>query len=432
MKSCMGLGPWRETRERDQMSMMRSSAFALMAAVVMGGSAASAACGIESGSVRILGNDFGAIHAVVDRAKECAGDGVTVEANLTTEHRDLQVAALTANPAEYTVAIVANSSLVPLLNEDLVRPLDDLIAKHGANISDTQKISIGGKVVAIAFMANAQHLYYRQDILEKAGLEVPSTYEEVIEAAKAIEEQGIMSDPYAMNTMTGWNLGEEFINMYLGYGGEFFEPGTANVSINNEKGVAALNTLKSLVDVSNPDFLTFDSNATAALWESGNLALATMWGSRGAPILDNEGSTEEIVNATMLAGAPTVGGGDTPATTLWWDGFTIAKNISDEDAEASFIAMVHGISPEMLNEETSPLAVWLIDGYEPTPAAAGVAASAQAGAKPYPMIPYMGLLHTALGEELSDFLQGNESAEQALADVEAAYTTAAKEQGFLQ
>ena len=60
-----------------------------------------------------------------------------------------------------------------------------------------------------------------------------------------------------------------------------------------------------------------------------------------------------------------------------------------------------------------------------------VAATAAGGANPYPMLPFMGTLHGALGGELSDFLQGNESAEQALADVEAAYTTAAKEKGFL-
>ena len=93
--------------------------------------------------------------------------------------------------------------------------------------------------------------------------------------------------------------------------------------------------------------------------------------------------------------------------------------------------MVHGTSPEVL-EGNEDEAVWLISGYEPTPAAAGVFATAQSGAKPYPMIPFMSLMHTALGDELSDFLQGSESAEQALADVEAAYRTAAKEQGFLQ
>ena len=35
------------------------------------------------------------------------------------------------------------------------------------------------------------------------------------------------------------------------------------------------------------------------------------------------------------------------------------------------------------------------------------------------------------GSEIVEFLQGNESAEQALKDVEAAYITKAKEQGFL-
>ena len=40
-------------------------------------------------------------------------------------------------------------------------------------------------------------------------------------------------------------------------------------------------------------------------------------------------------------------------------------------------------------------------------------------------------LHTALGNELADFMKGTESAEQALKDVEAAYIAAAKEKGFL-
>ena len=44
----------------------------------------------------------------------------------------------------------------------------------------------------------------------------------------------------------------------------------------------------------------------------------------------------------------------------------------------------------------------------------------------------MGLLHGAAGAELADFLQGNETAEQALSDMEAAYTASAKEKGFLK
>jgi hypothetical protein len=117
---------------------------------------------------------------------------------------------------------------------------------------------------------------------------------------------------------------------------------------------------------------------------------------------------------------------------LWWDGFTVAKNISDEDAAATFRAMVHAISPSLLNDTTMPEAVWMIDGYKPAPVAAGVFATIKAGAAPYPMAPYHGLLHTALGDNIADYLQGKESAQQALSDAEAAYSVAAKEKGFLK
>jgi len=246
--------------------------------------------------------------------------------------------------------------------------------------------------MAIAFMANAQHLFYLKDILDQVNLEIPTTYEEVLSAAKAIRAKGIMEYPFALNTKKGWNLGEEFVNMYMGYDGQLFKPGTAIASINNVKGVAALKMLKSLTEYSNPDFLTFDSNATAAMWEAGKLSLATMWGSRGSAILDDKGSTSNITSNTGLSGAPTVAGGSTPATTLWWDGLTIAKNITDKDAEATFIAMMNGISTDVVKANNDK-AVWLVEGFVPGKAAAGVSASATAGAPPYPMLPYAGLLH---------------------------------------
>lgn len=393
---------------------------------------AQAGCGLSGGNVKILGNEFPAIQTVAQGAMACADDKVTVTANLTTEHRDLQVAAMTANPAEYTVAIVANSSIVPLMNDGLIRPLNELVEKYGDKLKKNQLITIDGKIMAVAFMANAQHLFYRKDILEQAGLEVPSTYEEVIAAAKVIKEKGLMEYPLSGTFKSGWNLGEEFVNMYMGTGADMFKPGTAEASVNNENGVKALNMLKELASYMNPDFLTYDSNAAAAEWEAGNVAIMNMWGSRAGPIVDDEGSTPEIVAATAFAGAPTLGGGSVPATTLWWDGFTIAANISDEDAEASFRAMVNGVDPSVLTDETKGQAVWLIDGFEPGPTAEGVFATANAGARPYPMLPFGGLLHTAAGAELADFLQGKETAEQALTDLEAAYTTAAKEAGFIK
>ena len=94
-----------------------AGAFALL------GSTAIAGCGISSGNVSILSNDFPAIQAVTSAAATCAGDGVTVETNLTKDHKDIMVAALTANPAQYSSVIVSNSTLVTLMNDGLLRPL---------------------------------------------------------------------------------------------------------------------------------------------------------------------------------------------------------------------------------------------------------------------------------------------------------------------
>ena len=361
---------------------------------------------------------------------ECAGDGVTVETNLTADHQKINLPGMTGNPAEFTSAIVANSSIVALMNNDVIRPLNDLVEKHGQGLQKSQLVTIDGNIMGIAFMANAQHLTYRSDVLKDLGIAVPTTYEEMLAAAKKIANYNLMQYPLGGAYAAGWNLAEEFVNMYIGHGGEFFKPGTAEIAVNNQHGIDALNMMKSLSEYMNPDFLTHDSNATSAEWKAGNVALMNMWGSRIGALRGDEVDAA-VVAATATAGPMTVGGGSTAASTLWWDGFTVAKNISDADAEATFMALMHAIRPEMLNETTAPQAVWLIDGYEPTPAAAGVFAAAAMGTKPYPMLPYAGLMHSAAGSELVDFMQGKENAEQALAGLEAAYTTAAKEKGYL-
>ena len=407
---------------------LKKIALAGAATVLMGTTAL--ACEI-SARVSIVGNEFPAIQTVGAGAQECSGADVAT--NLTADHQKINLAGMQGNPAEYTTAIIANSSIVALMNDDVIRPLDDLVAKHGDGLQNSQLITIGGKVMAVAFMANAQHLMYRKDILDQVGVEPPKTYEEMLDAAKMIRDQGIMENPIGGAYAAGWNLAQEFNNMFLGYGGEHFKPGSAEPNVTSEAGVNALNMMKSLSEYMNPDFLTHDSNATNAEYRAGNVALLNMWGSRAATQTTTEGVTEDVKNGHAVAGPMTVGGGSTPASTLWWDGWTVAKNVSDDEAEATFLAMKHAIRPDILGDaEVAKQAVWLIEGYQPTDAAVGVFEAAKAGTTPYPMLPYMGLMHTALGNELADFMQGKESAEQALADVEAAYVAAAKEKGFLQ
>ena len=387
-------------------------------------------CGPTEGSINILANEFNTYRIFMDEVKSCAGSNVDFSVTHSVDHNKLQVAALSANPSEFSAKLVTNGSITPLMNDGLLRPLDDLVAKYGANLNDNQKITIDGKIYAVAFMANAQHLWYRESILNELGIAVPSTYEEVIAAAQKIKDSGKMANPYGGAFKSGWNLAQEFVNMYLGHGGEFFKSGSAQPNVNNENGVAALNVMKKLTEVSNPDFLTQDTNAVKEEWESGNLALMHVWNSGASSLLDDEG--DQAVRAdTRLAPSPSVGGGNMPATTLWWDGIAIATNTSDENADASFRALVGAASSSELANSNADATVWLIKDYKGGNTAGPVVDAASRGASPYPSFPHMSLMHGALSTELVEFLQGNESAEKALADVEAAYIAKATEQGFL-
>ncbi len=413
------------------MKHLLGASASLAAFALLSGAALAADCGITSGNVAILSNDFEALHVLADVAKECASDTVKVTANQTTEHKNLQVPALTVNPAQYTVAFVANNSIAPLLSADLVRPLDDLIAKYGQVLQPNQLIKVDGKTVAIAFDANSQHLFYRKDVLEKAGVQPPKTYEDILAAAKAIKDKGIMDYPLAAADKPGWDLGAEFVNMYLGEGGDFFAPGSAKLAINNDQGLATLKMMKALTAYMPPDYLSYDADAMKAAYLGGKVAMMDGWGSYAGSVIDPKGPSPEIAANTVLAGAPTVGGGNIPAASLWWDGFTIAKNISDADAEASFKAMMHALDPSVAAAHPGS-APWLMKGFQPGPAQVGVMLTANSGtAKAYPMLPYMGLLHTALSNEIGDYLKGSKDEAKTLADIEAAYNAAAKEGGFI-
>ena len=169
----------------------------LAALLAAGAAQAQTNCGVTSGRVNIVGNEFPAIKTVVANAAKCQTGTLTVKSNLTANHQRINVAGMQGNPAEYTSAIVATSSIIALLNEDVVRPLDSLVASLGQDIPKNQLVTIDGKVVAVAFMANAPHLVYRKDILAQVGAEPPKTYEDMIRIGKLIKDRGISKNPQA-------------------------------------------------------------------------------------------------------------------------------------------------------------------------------------------------------------------------------------------
>jgi len=248
----------------------------------------------------------------------------------------------------------------------------------------------------------------------------------MVAAAKFMQSYNLVDYPIGGTYKAGWNLGEEFINNYLGNGGAFFGEGNAP-SINNATGVATLNTMKSLTEYMDPEYLVADSTYVQQQFQQGKIAMATLWATR-AGAMDNA-EESQVVGKVIMASAPM--GTTRPASTNWWDGIVFATNMTDEQADAAFRVAMEGIDTEMVLANNDD-AVWLIDGYVAGSAAAGAIATANNGAAPYPSSsPGMGAMHTALGNGIAAFLTGKKDAATALADIEAAYTIAATESGLM-
>ena len=386
--------------------------------------------------LRILANDFPALHALTDSMQACAPDNINIVAEHTREYRQLQIPALQQSPSAFDVVMTGNNAIVPLLNDGLLQPLDDLLDKFAPNLPATQKVRFNGQTMAVALLANAQHLFYRQDLLQKAGLKPPETIEELLSACTVLKEAGV-EHPFAASFKAGWDLGLEFINFYIGNGGGFTSndtnSGSTLIAIDTNVAKKALHNMKSLTSCMTPDFLSRGINEVQASWQGGNHAIATLWGSRATAILDDTTTLEQVRQSTVLGGGLKTNA-DTDdstgvASTLWWVGFALPKTVSKEHAEAAMKLMFDKTMTHVIDNHSNK-AVWLINGYQPDQNAVGVSNTVKDKATAYPSNATINLLHEAAGQELTDFLKGKESADVALQDLLASYRSKAAAAGF--
>ena len=386
-----------------------------------------ATCDFENTTeITMLSAAFEAWVAVTDGMAACGN----FAPELDQEFRTKQPEGFAADPSLYQLGGVSNGTITPLLNQGTIRPLDDLIAEYGQQLTPNQLIQVDGETMAVAMMVNVQHLMYRSDILADLGIETPTTWEEVLTAAATIQDAGVVDYPLGATMASGWNLAQDFVNMFGGFGGTFVNDDNTP-AVNSEAGLAALDMMMRLTEYMDPEYLVSDSTYVQQQFQQGNIAMANLWASRAGAM--NDEAESQVVGLVATSAAPLAMDGGAPATTLWWDGIVVAANITDEEAEMAFRTAMAGIDSETV-AAAPDAAIWLIEGYEPNDMSAGAIASATANPAPpaYPSTTQMGLMHTALGNELPAFFTGDVSAEEVLAAVEASYTVAAQEAGLLE
>lgn len=391
---------------------------------------ASAECVVEGGGeVNVLSNFFEALEVLSNEMESCESDGLIVNNKLTTEHKEEGSKAFAGASSPFDAAAVANSSITLLQAKGQLMPLNDLVEKYRDqyDIEDGMLIRFGDEIMAIAFMVNAQHLFYRKDIFEANGIAVPTTWTELLSAAEDLRSAGI-EHPYGAAFGNSWELANEYVNLLLANGGTLFDPATSDSTFETPQAIAALETMGDLYKYMSPNAMSMDFGDVKRQLQQGDVAMAMLWGNEASAMDNADEST--VVDKIGFAPAPAMSGGGVPASTFWWDGYVIPKNL-DGDPDVTFQVLMHAMRAETV-EQNNDVTLWVRSAYEPGKYTTAITDTVVAGAPPYPMNPQASLAHSALGENIADFIVGKESAKESLADATQAYRAAAREQGLLK
>ena len=384
------------------------------------------------GDINIVGNSFPALQHIAKEMESCNRQGLKVSFKMTPQARqETEQAFASEGKSPFDAAVVSMGLFSNLQSKGQLQPITDLVEKYRGKykLEDRMLIKVNNEVMAIAFMQNAQNLYYRKDLFDKHGLKAPATYAEMLETAQALKaKEPSVEFPIAQTFAKGFDSATEFVNIFAGLGGRMFKAGSAQPAFNDANGIKAVETMKAMLPFMTPNALASNTDDVMNQFQQGKAAMGVLWASRASRM--DDASASKVVGKMEFVAAPAAVPGGKSATHLWWDGVVMPKNISG-DRDTVFRVLM-----EALDEETTTsgndTAIWIRSNYKPTRFGTGVIASAKAGAPVWPSEPFFSLAHGEIGKLLPEALAGKMTPKQALDAAAAAYAKAAAEKGFIK
>jgi multiple sugar transport system substrate-binding protein len=292
-----------------------------------------------------------------------------------------------------------------------------------------------GRRWGLPYDGDTHVLFYNTSIFEELGLSAPQTWDDFQTAAQTITEAGLTTA--GGQTVYGFALqgfkapiiiGSSYSNRLAGFGGSYLTPEGAP-ALDSEAAVQAAQAMIDAAPYALPTPLetAFDQALPAFL--SGQIAMMEFWTDLGVYAQDPEGS--QIVDQWDVVQMP-YGGANTTNIAPLNAGFCFAVSTGSQnkDAARAFVKYAtsknfhlqmltttgSGIDPMRLSGLNSPLYI------EFAPKVQAAAAASLNGAFPWPTIPESPELMTVLSDELALMLQGTQSAEDTMANVQEAWT----------
>jgi multiple sugar transport system substrate-binding protein len=282
-----------------------------------------------------------------------------------------------------------------------------------------------GGIYGVPWFTDAGMLFYRRDLLERAGISSPpKTWKELKEQARRVQEQtgteygfvfqGVKSESVVSNTL-------EYI---WSYGGDVLEEGTSDrVIIDSPKSVEGLATERSMIKdgVAPRAVVNYEFQDTHSVFLAGDAVFARNWPYMYALAGDPEQSKikqEQVGLAPLPAG-------DTPegqsfSTLGGWNFFINAASEPEiQDAAYKFIQFATAPEQQRYRAVEGGFLPTLKSLYEDPTVSEKVPVVAQGkeairSTRPRPVSPYYSDMSLRMAEQFNAALDGQVSPEQAI------------------
>jgi trehalose/maltose transport system substrate-binding protein len=192
------------------------------------------------------------------------------------------------------------------------------VAAHFPNLVDNNRVQ--GRLVALPMYVDMGLLYYRKDLLQKYGLQVPTTWQELTDAATKIQAGEKKTDKnfsgYVFQGKAYEGLTCNALEWIASYNGGAIVDKSGKISINNKQALEAVKLASSWIgSISPKGVLNYAEEEARGVFQSGQAAFMRNWpyawallNSKDSPISGKVGVAPLPKGGTQGAPSPTLGG----------------------------------------------------------------------------------------------------------------------------
>jgi multiple sugar transport system substrate-binding protein len=140
-----------------------------------------------------------------------------------------------------------------------------------------------GALYALPYVGNSQLFFYRRDLFQKHNLKEPATWDDVLAAARTIDEAERAGSPtggrvygYVMRAARGNSSVADFMPVFWAFGAEMFDA-DGRPTVNSPEGVSALKFMLELGKYAPPGYASFNATEVSAHLLQGTAAMSINW-----------------------------------------------------------------------------------------------------------------------------------------------------------